>query len=181
MSAIMIIGDIESAIVDRLTKKGLKARTFEICDADGIENMVCPALNIAFWDGSFKNANLSGSKLQMTALYYLTIVVQNAQSEQARRHAVYPMVLSAVSLISGWRPVDIDGKTIPDTGYVSARRLRKSYETKTRIAFTAELSVPLTIECGSEEDAEEILKIAIDYMLKPGDDDSDAQDMIEFD
>lgn len=90
-------------------------------------------------------------------------------------------MLSAVSLISGWRPVDVDGKKIDNAGYISARRLRKSYETKTRIAFTAELSVPLTIECGSEEDAEEILKIAIDYMLKPGDDDSDAQDIIESD
>jgi hypothetical protein len=163
-----ILADIEAAIIRRLRDKGLQATVFDICDAEDADNIICPAVNCSFWDGSFKKATLSGRRLTMPAKFYLTTIIQNAQSEQARRHTVYPIVFASVSLLSGWYPTNQDGARITGAGMVSPGRLRKTYESKTRIAFVLELTSTLTVECASEEEAAELLAVAMQYVFQPG-------------
>lgn len=173
-----LLADIETAIIRRLRDKGLQATVFDLCDAEDADNIICPAVNASFWEGSFRNAVLSGRRLNMPAKFYLSIIIQNAQSEQARRHTVYPMMFAAVSLLSGWYPTDQAGVSIPGAGSITPGRLRKTYETKTRIAFVLELSSTLTVTCASDDEAAELLSVAMSYMVKPGDDCADAEDLI---
>lgn len=177
-----LLNDVELAILRRLQDSGLKSNVFAISDfEDNADTIRCPAVNVAFWDGTFSSLNMNGTKLKLDALVYLTIVVQNVKDEKSKRHSVYPLVMTAASLLSGHKLKDADGVVLDGAGPLQPRRLRKTFETKSRIAFVLEVKLPLTIELQSDETAAEIMSVAMSYMIKPGDDCADAEDIVTFD
>jgi len=176
-----ILADVETAILKRLQDRGLKASVFQISDFEENADAVrCPAVNAAFWDGRFSNVTMSGSRLKLDGMFYLSIVVQNVKDEKSKRHSVYPLVMASAALLSGYRPRSADGEVLSGAGPIRLGRMRKTFETKSRVAFVVEMTVPLVFDIPDEADASVMLTIAMQYMLKEGDDCTDAEDMVDL-
>ncbi len=169
-----MIGDIEDALGGELEARGLAVTDFDIADdADAVR---CPAANISFWTGDIVPVTMH-TKFRMDAEFYVVLVVENLRREKERRKNVYPLVMGALQILCG-QTLYKDGAPLT-TKPVKPRGVKKVLDTKSRIAFAVRLFVPFYFAALSFDEAASLLEIALQYRWKPGDDETDFEDIVD--
>lgn len=165
------IGDIEDAIVERLQAKGLGVREFAI--ADDPRSLVTPALNVALWQGKIDK---TGKSWFFDLTYVATFAFKSLRDEKARRRGVYPLLMAALSYLAG-RKLSLNGVEL-SMRELRPGRVRKELDRDGIIAFSVELSTGFWFDPVSDEEAQALSAIAIEYILKPGDDIADLEAVV---
>lgn len=163
---------IEAAAVARLLAKGLQASEIDI----GMEptGLARPAVHCRITAVDYSRSAMSKYRAAITLSFI--VFVKNVKSEKDRRMGVYPLVQGIVS--------DLMLQTLGlDIGPLVPLRAREVTDDELRTAGIIVYQVDFLTDSTITQEAEsgdDLTKMAIDYLLKPGDDVADASDIIAY-
>ena len=161
------MSQIEDAIVQRLKGKGLQVRDIDI--QKGIEGIAQPAVYVAIEDGRFEQ--VSNYTFKQILSIFLYIVFKHLRTEKERRRGIYPILegiagtltLQDLGLaIEPLKPIRFRDITDDDTANAGM------------IAYQMEFETSYNITRVDDETVTDLLRIGLNYYLKPGDDAVDA-------
>lgn len=167
-----MLTQIEENVAARLDEKLEKPKRVTIDEAHGQTALAMPAIDVVCGGGPFAKAAQSW-KLQLTV--YVIVTFQNLRSVRDRRKGVYPILLAVLGWLTGeklglpierLKPARLDNIT------------NKEEAEEGKIVFQLSFETAFVFEKLSDEDVGEILEIALNYYLKPGDDEVDAMDIV---
>jgi hypothetical protein len=166
-----MIAEIEDKIIQRLKDKGLQVR--DIDEQKGIEGIPQPAVYVATEEGKFER--ITQSTFRQTINIFLYIVFKHLKSEKDRRRGIYPILEGIIGILM-----------LQDMGLriepLVPRGFRNITDDDTAragmMAYQVEFETSYTIVRMEEEVATDLLRVGLNYYLKPGDDVVDASDTI---
>jgi hypothetical protein len=166
----MTIAQIEDAIVQRLKDKGLQVRDIDV--QKGVEGIPQPAVYVATEQGKFER--VSNSTLKQTLNIFLYIVFKHLRSEKERRRGIYPILEGIIGIL-----------TLQDMGLqispLTPRGFKNITDDDTQaaglVAYQIEFETAYNITKVDDEIVTDLLRVGLNYYLKPGDDVVDASDL----
>ncbi len=167
----MTIAQIEDAIIQRLKDKGLQVRDIDV--QKGIEGIPQPAVYVATEEGRFEKIGQITFKQSLSIVLY--IVFKHLKSEKERRRGIYPIIEGIIGILM-----------LQDMGLAIEPLKPRSFKNITDedsdraglMAYQIEFETSYNIARMEDEVATDLLKIGLNYYLKPGDDVSDASDLV---
>lgn len=165
------IAQIEDAILERLKSKELTVREFDV--QKGVEGLVTPACYIAIDAGSFKRLSQSVFRQILTITLY--IVFKHLKDEKERRRGIYPILEGVIGLLT-MQTLDLD--ILPLTPKSFRNITDEDSFRAGLIAYQIEFETSYDVVAMSDDVAGELLKIGLNYYLKPGDEIPDASDLV---
>jgi phage gp37-like protein len=181
-----VISAIEDAIILRLKKLKyfLEVQSYSgEFDEEGLAEVVrrYPAAWITYAGGG-KPKRMSGTKWLTPANFVVMVAARNVRNDLATRHGdsrevgSYQMIHDVRGLLLGQ---DFDGMKIEPLSPGSTRTL---YNTrlgqKALSVYAIEFTTAYVEEVMSEEVVGDLLKVGLNYIIKPGDDVVDASDVV---
>jgi phage gp37-like protein len=177
---------IEDAMIERL--KGLQyVRNVESYggqfDDDTFDVVrVLPAIWVTF-AGAGKPEHKSAGKFLTPVTFAVMCAARSVRSERATRHGGPAGEVGVYQMLKDTQPL----LTMEDLGlpidHLRPGAIRTLYNTKLRSSglavFAQEWHTKYTYEA-SDGDAAEVLRVNLQYRLKPGDDNTDASDLVEL-
>ena len=134
-----------------------------------------PSVDAACLEGSFTRAADKTWSQGVTLSLLLTLA--NPKSEEARRNGVNPLVQAVVQLMLEQR-LGLKIKPLHPLGWREVTN-EDDYD-EGKIRFLIRFSTSFNIrKLDDEEEVEELLGVAVNYLLQPGDDKIDAEDELE--
>jgi len=164
-----MINEIEQAALQYLTGRITAIRSTGVqADTNGL--LVNPALSAACLEGSFKRN--AGAWEQLLTLSIM-LEFKHAKGKAARREGANPLVEAIFQLLIGQKL----GLKIAKLEPLRWREVTNEDDHEEgKSVYLLQFATSYTIEQLDEEEIEELLGIAIDYFLTPGDDQLDAED-----
>jgi phage gp37-like protein len=163
------LAQIEEALVARLRDKNLSVRDL---DKETDKAVVFPAVFVSTDQGTFERAVMNA--FRQTARITLTIYFKDV-SEKKRRHGVYPILEAIVGILVG----QTLGLTIKPLAPIAFRNVTdQALQNDGLAAYSVTFETSYTIAQMDDEEAVALLEIGLNYLLKPGDDVSDATDIV---
>lgn len=163
---------IEQATLQRLVDKipALKSAGLQKDSRQLLRDVSCA---VAVLDGKFSPVGQAAFRNSCTISVLLKF--KNMQSEEARRRGINPLVMAATQSLLNQKLGLAIGRLAP----VSFRDVtsEEKYESGV-IEYLLEFSTWFDIRALPEEDLGDLVTIAIDYLLKPGDETVDASDTL---
>lgn len=165
-----MLNEIEQAALTYLTERITAIRSAGIQkDSRGL--LVNPSLSASCLEGSFKRA--SHTQWTQTITLSLLLSFKHAKGEEARRAGSNPLVEAIIQIM-------LNKKLGLDITKLQPLRWREITDedayTEGKNEYIIQFSTSYNIEELDEDAVEELLGIACDYLLLPGDDKIDAQD-----
>lgn len=174
MSAIFDITEIEKAVEARLVEKIAAIRKTAV-QKDGRYLFNDPALAISIFESGEWVKEGKYQYLIPCSLHVL-LTVTNARGEEARRRIANPLVFAIVVALA---QKDL-GLALKEPGIEPKRFAEVTDEDdygKNRIVYLVEFSLGFYFKVPKDEDeALDLIGIAVDYLLEAGDETADAQD-----
>lgn len=169
-SSMMII--VEQRIIQRLKDRGLQVRAFEL-KKEGNLGLTLPAVRCNIEDGTFKKIGQTSFK-QIIDIR-ISVFFKNFGTEESRRKGIYPILAGVIDILT----LQDIGLKIDEIEPVSFRRIfHEKYEEAGMIVFQIMFKTGFMIDKVDDDVAGELITIGLNYLLKPGDDEIDAQDEI---
>lgn len=165
-----MLADIETKIVERIKAKVTQPRDVDIHKAHSA--LITPAVFVVIGNGRFSKV---AQKIKLEASVYITVEFKNMKGEEERRKGIYPIFEAIVAcLIFQNLGLSID-PLVP----VNFQNITEEEEAKAgKILFQAEFKTGFIIDEVSDEVVTDLLKVGLNYYLKPGDDVSDSSDTV---
>lgn len=172
-----MLKEIEEAVAARLKEKVMSAspKNVRIDEAHSDLTLKTPGIDVIIGGGSF--ARLA-QKYKLTCSVFVIVTFLNRKTVKDRRHGVYPIMEAALGcLVLQTFGLSIDA-LVP-------KRIDNITDGKEadegKVVFQLELETGFTVEKMTDETLGDLLEIGLNYYLKPGDDESDATDIIRID
>lgn len=164
-----MLNEIEQAALKRLTDKisGIKSSGIQK-DTTGL--LVNPALSAACLEGTFERA---ASSWKQTVTISILLEFKHAKGEAARRSGSNPMVEAIIQMLLNQR-LGLDITRLKPLRWREVTNEDDYEEGKNK--YLIQFSTSYTIEELDEDEVEELLGIAVDYLFQSGDDQVDAAD-----
>lgn len=169
-----MLSEIEKNALARLTSRldGIRAAGVQK-GANGM--FVNPAIAAAVLDGEFERSSKSTWKQKVTLS--LLLKFKQLQGEEKRREGINPLVEAAVQIL-------LDQKLGLKIDPLSPLRFRDvSTEADAEageIRYLIQFATSYKIEKQPDEAVTDLLTVAMQYFIKPGDDTADAADTVEL-
>ncbi len=165
------MAEIEEAIIGRLKDKGLPVLAVDI--SKGAEGLTTPAVHIATEEGRFEKTTQNTFKQKLSIHVY--VIFRNLRSEKERRKGVYPILESIIGIL-----------LLQECGLKIAPLTPLSFKNVTDeelsgsgfIAYQIVFETARYVERMDDETLTDLLKVGLDYYLKPGDAAADATDVV---
>lgn len=163
---------IEEATLARLTDKvpALKAAGLQ---KDNRQLLRDVSVAVAVLAGKFNR--VSNNTWRAEATVSVLLAFKNMQSESARRKGINPLVLASIQTLLGQKLELSIGALQP--GQFRDVTSEEKYAAGV-IEYLLEFSTHFDLRQQSEENIGDLVTMAIDYLLKPGDDTVDASDTL---
>lgn len=163
---------IELAIQQRITDKIAEIR--DVMIRKGTRGMlVTPAVSVSVEQGTFEKQGQSTFKVPTDV--YVELEFKNLRNEEDRRKGAYPIFLAIIQyLMLQTFALSIDPLKPVKWGSATEKEDRATGVLRLMIIFRT----GFTITKVDDEVVTSLLKIGIDYFLKPGDDVKDASDTV---
>jgi len=165
-----MLSDIELATLARLEEKGLAVKAFQNQAKAG--SLTVSAISCAVGNGTMRKIGL---RLKWEFPIYLVIEFKNLKSEEDRRKGIYPILEAAINFLF---LQDLGMGIDPLVPSAFRDITTEEEEAAGRIVFGAEIKTGFTTERMEDEQAEDLLKVGLNYFLKPGDEVADASDEV---
>jgi len=165
---------IEQGALDRLKTKlaGVKAAGIQR-DAAGL--FVNPALAAAVLDGDFERITDTTYKAGVTVSVLLKF--KQLQGEEQRRKGINPLVIGSTLALFG----QTFGLQIKPLRPLRFRNVTTVADQEAgEIKYLVQLGTSFTLKAEGEEAIDDLLRVGLDYFLKPGDATLDASDLVEI-
>lgn len=167
------IAQVEDKMLERLKNKGLDVRDFDV--QKGTDGLVKPACYVATELGSFKK--LSQSTFRQIISVSLYLVFRHLKDEKERRRGLYPILEGAI----GYLTLQTLGLDISPLTPKSFRNITDEDTFRAGlIAYQIDFETGYDIVAMSDEQVTELLRIGLNYYLKPGDETPDASDLVNL-
>lgn len=167
----MTISEIEDAVVKRLKDKGLPV--FEVDIRKGAEGLVKPAVYIAVEEGSFEKTSQNTFKQKLSI--YVYAIFRHLTGEKERRRGIYPIIESIIGLLL---LQDFDLKIHPLAPRSFRNVTDEDLSGSGLMAYQIVFETSYYVERLDDEQLTDLLKVGLDYYLKPGDETADAADVV---
>lgn len=169
-----MFADIEDKIVERLTTKLESAARIAVDEAHSATSLKLPGIDVIIGDGTFARV---AQQYKITAQVFVIVTFQNLKSVADRRRGVYPIVISAVSLLVG-QTFGLAIDALKPKRLDNITEEKKALEGK--IVFQLEFETGFIITAQSDEVVADLLRVGLNYYLQdPTDDDiADATDEV---
>jgi len=165
------IAEVEDAIAKRLKDKGLPVLEVDI--RKGAAGLVTPAVYIAIEEGRFEKVSKSTFKQKLSV--YVYVIFKQLQNEKERRRGVYPIVESVIGILL----LQDLGLKIQEMAPLSFRNVTdEELSAVGLMAYQLIFETSCYVERVSDEQLTDLLKVGLDYYLKPGDEAADAADIV---
>jgi|GEM_PF-1620148 len=167
-------GDIEIAIeeflVQRMTafKAARRQKNMRYVFTD-------PALVVAIYEGKLEKVGLVSFRVNCQV--HLQLRMSDARGEEARRDAIHPLVFAVIRMLARQRV----GLKITDLLPGSFKDVTSEEDFKGNfIVYDLEFATSFILNIDDDDLAEDLLTVALNYYLKPGDDQVDASDTVSL-
>lgn len=175
-----MFSEIEEKILIRLKEKGLQVRGLEI--KKDPKGNVAPAVFAHIDEGTFKKVSQSTFKIDISV--FLTIAFKKLKAEDSRRKGLYPLLLAVINYLTlqnlELKNTDGSNKIDPLQPVRFQNVTTEADLASGLLLFQIQFRTGFYIEKVEDEVAGELLRIGLEYYLKPGDDVLDAQDIMEL-
>lgn len=170
--------DIELRALQRIKDKGksLKIESFEARKEAGD-----PIADVSVYahidDGGIRKITIN--KMKIEVVLKISIVFKHLNEEQDRREGIYPILLGVIGILTGQK-LDLQIDPLKPTGF---RNITDGYDEKAGlIVFQMKFGTGFVITEMSDETAEDLLRIGLNYYLQDPADDGveDATDVVEL-
>lgn len=167
-----MLKEIEEAVAARLAEKITEPKNVRIDEAHSDDTLSLPGIEIIVTGGAFKKV---AQKYELTCSVFVIVTFQNLSSVKERRHGVYPileaiwvcLVLQKCGLaIDALVPKRLDNVTEPEEAEEG------------KVVFQLQFETGFTMERMSDAEVTDLLRVGMNYYLKPGDDVADATDLV---
>lgn len=164
--------DIELAVLNKLTAKlsGIRAAANQ---KDQVGLYPGPTVSVAIFEGTFEKITQVTWKQKVTVHVLLTF--KHERGEDERRKGINPILQGVVQTLM-LRDL---GLAMEPLKPVSFREVTDDddYEART-IVYLVQFATSFTVTRLDDEDAVDLLRLGLNYYLKPGDDLVDATDLV---
>ncbi|MBI5234737.1 MAG: DUF1834 family protein [Deltaproteobacteria bacterium] len=165
------IAEIEDAIAKRLKDKGLAVLEVDI--RKGAVGLVKPAVYISTEEGRFEKVTQSTFKQRLSV--YVYVIFRHLHNEKERRRGVYPIVESVIGILL----LQDLGLKIQALAPLSFRNVTdEELNAAGLMAYQLVFETSCCVERTNDEALTDLLKVGLEYYLKPGDDVTDATDTV---
>lgn len=164
--------DIESAVLTEITTRLETVRATAIQkDAQGL--YPGPTASVAVFEGTFEKVTQATWKQKVTVNVLLTF--KHERGEEERRKGINPLVQGVVQYLM-LRDLGLNMEPLKPVRFRDVTD-SDDYEER-KIVYLVEFSTSFTITKPDLEVAVDLLRIGMNYYLKPGDDIVDASDLV---
>lgn len=166
--------DIEAAVLEEITSRLEGVRAWAVQkDAAGLYQG--PTASVAIFEGTFEKVTQAAWKQKVTVNVLLTF--KHERGEEERRRGINPLVQGVVQTLM-LRDL---GLAMEPLKPVRFREVTESEDHEARkIVYLIEFATSFVITRQSDEEVTDLLRIGLDYYLKPGDGARDASDLVEL-
>ena len=134
-----------------------------------------PAATVSIFEAKFEK--IGQLSFRVNCPVHVQLAMTNAKDEESRRDDINPLVLAVMHILSRQR----FGLKITDLMPHGFKDVTSEEDWKNnRIVYDLELSTSFTIQIDLPDDDGDLLTLAMQYFLKPGDDLADATDTINL-
>jgi hypothetical protein len=168
--------ELEQAVVDALVAKGLSGiPDINIDVGVPVDTVIRPWVRALISDIKFKKLTVNKFKAQV--ILSVGLEVGNLKSDKDRRKAAYPVVRGIILFLSNNAlGLDIDPLVPLRAADTTPYDIETNVGTlRYQIDFSTGMQVTIP-----ETDAGDLLKLSVDYFLKPGDAVADASDEVDL-
>jgi hypothetical protein len=167
-----MLAQIEEAIVGRIrTKLGAGAGTLAV--QRGAEGLPQPAVYVSTEAGKFQAVTQQSFRQELTI--FVDVIFSELSSEGERRKGVY-LILQGIIQTLLLQQLDLAIKPIVPTGWRNTTT--EDFREQGLIVYSLELATSYVISRLDDEATVDLLRVGLNYYLKPGDDTADASDTI---
>jgi len=165
-----MLADIETKIAERLNQKLTEPKRVGIDEAHTALSI--PTIDVVVGGGSFTRA---AQHYKIIASVYVVVTFQNLRGTADRRKGIYTILEAILAcLIHHQLGLAIDAlKPKRMDNITSQEEAREG-----KVIFQIEFETGFIVELLSDEQVSDLLKIGLNYYLKPGDDTADASDLV---
>ena len=164
--------ELEQEAVDALVATGLSGiPAINIGVGVPTDRTIRPWVRVLITDVKFRK--LTANKYKAVLVLSVGLEIQNLKDDGERRKAAYPVISGIIELLSNSRlGIDIDPLVPVRASDTTPYDIEASTGTlRYQIDFTTGMQITIP-----EIDAGNLLKLSVDYFLRPGDDIADATD-----
>jgi len=169
-----MLSEIEEAVKNRICDK-LAEAAGKIDVQRGVEGIPRQAVYVSVEEGDF--TRVTSDTFSCAVKGYVDIVFSNLQSEEMRRKGIAP-ILEGIYQCLLLQKLGLTIDPIAPTRFRNTTT--QDFKEKGLIVYTLEFSTKFRITKLDEEAATELLRIGLNYYLKPGDNVADASDEINL-
>ena len=167
-----MLDTIEQAIADRIKSK-LADAVGKIDVQRGIAGIPVQAIYVSMEEGIFKRITQNTFNADVTG--YVDVVFSGLQSEDQRRKGIFPILEGIIQCLLQQK---LGLKIDPIVPKSFRNTTTEDYKQKGLIVFTLEITTKYSITKLSDEETTDLLRVGLNYYLKPGDNVADASDQL---
>src|SRR6185295_18610225 len=165
--------EIENAAQERLQEKILVAsRKVRVSQANTRppHSLTLPEVAVGVASGTGKGITLATSRI--TVRLFVMVTFKNLRGEKERRHGCYPILLSIIQNLLGQK---LGLQILPITFTRFDHTTSEDEAAKGLIVYTLEFGTAFDLNALADEDDSAPLVLALEYFLRPGDDEVDLE------
>ena len=167
-----MLADIETKVADRLNLKLAEPKRVDVDEAHTA--LAVPAIDVVVGGGSFDRI---AQKYKITPSVYVIVTFQHLRSTSDRRKGIYPIVEAIVACLVGQNL----GLTIDALVPIRMDNITNQEEAEAgKLVYQLEFRTGFIFERMTDEQIGDLLKVGLNYYLKPGDDTADASDLVSL-
>jgi len=167
-----MLADIETKIAERLEAKLAEPKRVGIDEAHTALSV--PSIDVVVGGGGFERI---AQKYKITPSIYVIVTFQHLRDLASRRKGIYPIIEAIVACLVG----QTLGLTIDGLVPIRMENITNQEEAEDgKVVFQLEFKTGFIFERMTDEQVTNLLKIGLNYYLKPGDDTADASDLVSL-
>jgi len=167
-----MLADIEDKISERLNLKLAEPKRVGIDEAHAALSV--PAIDVVVGGGAFERI---AQKYKIAPSVYVIVTFQNLRGTEDRRQGIYPIIEAITACLVGQNL----GLTIDGLVPIRMDNITNQEEAADgKVVFQLEFKTGFVFERMTDEQIGDLLKIGLNYYLKPGDDTADTSDLVSL-
>jgi len=167
-----MLADIETKVAERLNLKLAEPKRVAVDEAHTALSV--PMIDVVVGGGAFSR---TAQRYRLAASVYVVVTFQNLRGTKDRRQGVYPILEAVLAVLIGQKlGLEIDPLAPKRLDNITSQE----EATDGKVVFQIEFETGFIVEPLSDEQVVNLLKVGLNYYLKPGDDTADASDLVSL-
>lgn len=166
----MTIVQVEDALIARLKAKGLQVGDIRVQKKP--ESLLKPAAFVAVEEGKFDR--LTSNSFKQTLGIYVYVIFKHLKSDEERRKGIYPVIEGVIGILV-LQDLGLKITPLKPTSFNEVTTLED--QESGIIVFRLGFETSYPVEKMNDEVVTDLLRVGLNYYLKPGDNVSDASDL----